>query len=170
MTPRPTPASAPPRRPLRIRFLTLGWNNTFAYKKLSLNAFFQGNFGGKVFNAPRAQYSIVANAPEKNVLKEVATEQKWSDSSFAQAPSDRYLENGNYLRLSTLTLAYNFGKIQDFIQNLTLYATANNLFVLTGYRGLDPEVDLGGISPGIDWREYRYPHTRTLMLGVKLSF
>ena len=123
-----------------------------------------------MFNAPRAQYSIVANAPEKNVLKEVATEQKWSDSSFAQAPSDRYLENGNYLRLSTLTLAYNFGKIQDFIQNLTLYATANNLFVLTGYRGLDPEVDLGGISPGIDWREYRYPHTRTLMLGVKLSF
>ena len=151
-------------------FLTLGWNNTFAYKKLSLNAFFQGNFGGKVFNAPRAQYSIVANAPEKNVLKEVATEQKWSDSSFAQAPSDRYLESGNYLRLSTLTLAYNFGKIQDYLQNLTLYATANNLFVLTKYRGLDPEVDLGGISPGIDWREYRYPHTRTLMLGVKLSF
>ena len=151
-------------------FLTLGWNNTLSYKNLSLNAFFQGNFGGKVFNAPRAQYSIVANAPEKNVLKEVATEQKWSDSSFAQAPSDRYLESGNYLRLSTLTLAYNFGRIEDWVQNLTVYATANNVFVLTGYRGLDPEVDLGGITPGIDWREYRYPHTRTLMLGVKLSF
>lgn len=150
--------------------LTLGWNNTFAYKNLSLNAFFQGNFGGKVFNAPRAQYSAIANAPEKNVLKEVATEQKWSDSAFAQAPSDRYLESGNYLRLSTLTLAYNFGKIQDWIQNLTVYATGNNVFVLTKYKGLDPEVDLGGISPGMDWREYRYPHTRTLMLGVKLSF
>ena len=151
-------------------WLTFGWNNTFAYKNLSLNAFFQGNLGGKVFNAPRAQYSAIANAAEKNVLKEVATEQKWSDSAFAQAPSDRYLESGNYLRLSTLTLAYNFGKIQDWLQNLTLYATCNNVFVLTGYKGLDPEVDLGGISPGIDWREYRYPHTRTLMLGVKLSF
>ena len=151
-------------------FLTLGWNNTLSYKNLSLNAFFQGNFGGKVFNAPRAQYSAIANAPEKNVLKEVATEQKWSDSAFAQAPSDRYLENGDFLRLSTLTLAYNFGRIQDWIQNLTVYATCNNLFVITGYKGLDPEVDLGGISPGIDWREYRYPHTRTLMLGVKLSF
>ena len=150
--------------------LTLGWNNTFAYKGLSLTAFFQGNFGGKVFNAPRAQYSAIANAPEKNVLKEVATEQKWSDSAFAQAPSDRYLEKGDYLRLSTLTLAYNFGKFQDWLQNLTLYATANNVFVITGYKGLDPEVDLGGISPGMDWREYRYPHTRTLMLGVKLSF
>ena len=150
--------------------LTLGWNNTFAYKGLSLNAFFQGNFGGKVFNAPRAQYSAIANAPEKNVLKEVATEQKWSDSAFAQAPSDRYLERGDYLRLSTLTLAYNFGKFQDWLQNLTVYATANNVFVITAYKGLDPEVDLGGISPGMDWREYRYPHTRTLMLGVKLSF
>ena len=151
-------------------WLTLGWNNTLTFKNLSVNAFFQGNFGGKVFNAPRAQYSIVANAPEKNVLKEVATEQKWTDSAFAQAPSNRYLEDGSYLRLSTLTVAYNFGKIQDFVQNITLYATFNNLFVITGYKGLDPEVDLGGISPGIDWREYRYPHTRTFMLGVKLSF
>ena len=56
------------------------------------------------------------------------------------------------------------------MQNITVYATANNVFVLTGYKGLDPEVDLGGITPGVDWREYRYPHTRTLMLGVKLGF
>ncbi len=150
--------------------LTLGWNNTLAYRNLSLTAFFQGNFGGKIFNAPRAQYSAIANAAEKNVLREVATEQRWSDSAFAQAPSDRYLESGNYLRLSTLTLAYNFGKIKDYLQNVTVYGTCNNVFVISKYKGLDPEVDLGGISPGIDWREYRYPHTRTLMLGVKLSF
>ena len=151
-------------------YLTLGWNNTFSWKGLSLNAFFQGSFGGKVFNAPRAQYSIIANANEKNVLKEVVTEQKWSDSTFAQAPSDRYLENGSFLRLSTLTLSYSFGKISDFIQNITIYGTCNNVFVISGYKGLDPEVDLGGITPGIDWREYRYPHTRTFMLGAKLSF
>ena len=150
--------------------LTLGWNNTLTLKNWSLNAFFQGNFGGKVFNAPRAQYSAVANAAEKNVLKEVATEQKWTDSAFAQCPSDRYLENGSYLRLSTLTLSYSFGNLNDWLQNITLYATCNNAFVITAYKGLDPEVDLGGITPGIDWREYRYPHTRTLMLGVKLAF
>ena len=123
-----------------------------------------------MFNAPRAQYSALANAPEKNVLKEVATTQKWSDATYAPAPSDRYIEDGSYLRLANLTLSYNFGKIQDYLQNLTVYATANNVFVLTRYQGLDPEVDLGGITPGIDWREYRYPHTRTLMLGVKLGF
>jgi len=150
--------------------LTLGWNNVLSYKNWSLTAFFQGNFGGKVFNSPRAQYSAIANAAEKNVLAEVATEQKWSDSAFAQAPSDRYLENGSFLRLANLNIAYNFGKVKDYLQNVTVYATFNNVFVLTGYKGLDPEVDLGGISPGIDWREYRYPHTRTAMLGVKLSF
>ena len=151
-------------------WMTLGWNNNLSYKNWALTAFFQGNFGGKVFNAPRAQYSTVANAPEKNVLKEVATTQKWSDSAFAQAPSDRYLEDGSYLRLATLTLAYNFGKVKDYLQNVTVYGTCNNLFVLTGYQGLDPEVDLGGITPGMDWREYRYPHTRTFMFGVKLGF
>ena len=150
--------------------LTLGWDNTLAFKKWTLNAFFQGNFGGKVFNAPRAQYSTVANAIEKNVLKEVATEQRWSDSAFAQAPSNRYLESGSFLRLASLTLSYNFGNLNDWLQNLTLYATCNNAFVITGYKGLDPEVDLGGITPGIDWREYRYPHTRTFLLGVKLAF
>ena len=151
-------------------WLTLGWNNNVRWKNLTLTAFFQGNFGGKVFNAPRAQYSALANAPEKNVLKEVATTQKWSDATYAPAPSDRYIEDGSYLRLANLTLSYNFGKIQDYLQNLTVYATANNVFVLTRYQGLDPEVDLGGITPGVDWREYRYPHTRTLMLGVKLGF
>ena len=151
-------------------WLSLGWNNNVSYKRWALTAFFQGNFGGKVFNAPRAQYSAIANAPEKNVLAEVAKTQRWSDNAMAQAPSDRYLENGSYLRLANLTLAYNFGKVQDYLQNVTVYATCNNLFVLTGYKGLDPEVDLGGITPGIDWREYRYPHTRTFMLGVKLGF
>ena len=151
-------------------WLSLGWNNNVSWKKWALTAFFQGNFGGKVFNAPRAQYSAIANAPEKNVLAEVTKTQRWSDNAMAQAPSDRYLENGSYLRLANLTLAYNFGKVKDYLQNVTVYATCNNVFVLTGYKGLDPEVDLGGITPGIDWREYRYPHTRTVMLGVKLGF
>ncbi len=151
-------------------WLSLGWNNNVSWKKWALTAFFQGNFGGKVFNAPRAQYSAIANAPEKNVLAEVSKTQRWSDSAMAQAPSDRYLENGSYLRLANLTLAYNFGKVKDYLQNVTVYGTINNAFVLTGYKGLDPEVDLGGITPGIDWREYRYPHTRTVMLGVKLGF
>ena len=91
--------------------LTYGWNNDFTWKNWTLTAFFQGVAGNKIFNATRCYYnnvSLVSNG--KNVLAEVAEGQNAHDSR-AQAPSDRYLENGSYLRLSTLTLGYNFGKL-----------------------------------------------------------
>lgn len=150
--------------------LTYGWNNALSYKNWSLNMFFQGVLGNKVFNAMRAQYnSISLVSSGKNVLKEVATEQKFTDVN-AQAPSDRYLENGSYLRLATLSLAYNFGNLDSWVNNLTLYATCNNVFTLTKYKGTDPEVQLGGLTPGIDWRDNYYPRARTFMVGMKVNF
>lgn len=150
--------------------LTYGWNNTLTYRNWSLNMFFQGVLGNKIFNVLRAQYNTVSLISQgKNVLKEALTDQKYGDVN-AQYPSDRYLENGSYLRLSTLTLAYNFGKISDWANNLSIYATCNNLFTVTGYKGTDPEVSLGGLTPGIQWRDNYYPHTRTFMLGLKVNF
>jgi iron complex outermembrane receptor protein len=70
-----------------------------------------------------------------------------------------------------LSLSYTFKNCFDnWIQDLTLYGTANNLLTITNYKGLDPEVNLGGIDPGIDYRWSRYPHTRTFMVGVKINF
>ena len=150
--------------------LTYGWNNTLNYKRWSLNLFFQGVLGNKIFNALRAQYNSVSLVTSgKNALKEVMTDQLFTDVN-AQVPSDRYLENGSYLRLATLSLAYNFGNLSDWANNLTLYATCNNVFTVTGYKGTDPEVSLGGLTPGIDWRENYYPHTRTYMIGLKVNF
>jgi TonB-linked SusC/RagA family outer membrane protein len=150
--------------------LTYGWNNTLTYRNWSLNMFFQGVLGNKIFNVLRAQYNTVSLISQgKNVLKEALTDQKYGDVN-AQYPSDRYLENGSYLRLSTLTLAYNFGKISDWASNLSIYATCNNLFTVTEYKGTDPEVSLGGLTPGIQWRDNYYPHTRTFMLGLKVNF
>jgi len=150
--------------------LTMGWNNTLNYKRWSLTAFFTGVFGNKIFNAMRAQYNTVALvAAGKNMLKEAAEIQVYGDG-MSNAPSDRYLENGSYFRLSTLSLGYNFGKISDWLSNVSVYATCNNVFTITGYKGIDPEVSLGGITPGIDWRSSRYPHTRSLMFGLKVNF
>lgn len=150
--------------------LTYGWNNTLTYRNWSLNMFFQGVLGNKIFNVLRAQYNTVSLISQgKNVLKEALTDQKYGDVN-AQYPSDRYLENGSYLRLSTLTLAYNFGNISDWASNLSIYATCNNLFTVTEYKGTDPEVSLGGLTPGIQWRDNYYPHTRTFMLGLKVNF
>lgn len=151
--------------------LTYGWNNEFTWKKWSLSAFFQGVAGNKIFNAIRASYSdpSLLSSFGKNILAEVATEQHANDSR-AQAPSTRYLENGSYLRLSTLTLGYNFGKLGNYVNNLRVYATCNNVFTLTGYKGIDPEVNLGGLEPGMDMRSSNYPRTRSFMVGVNMNF
>ncbi len=150
--------------------LNLGWSNNFKYKNWNLDLFFTGVFGNKIYNATSEQYSNVSFVTEgRNVLKSVATEQKATDVQ-SQAPSDRWLENGDYLRLSTLSLGYSFGKIGNWVNSLKVYATCNNLFVITGYSGRDPEINLGGLEPGIDRRTNYYPRTRTFMLGVNVNF
>ena len=151
--------------------ITFGWNNDLTWKNWSLSAFFQGVAGNKIFNAIRASYSdpTLLSSFGKNILAEVATEQHANDSR-AQAPSTRYLENGSYLRLSTLTLGYNFGKLGNWVNNMRIYATCNNVFTITGYKGIDPEVNLGGLTPGMDMRNSNYPRTRSFMVGVNMNF
>lgn len=147
---------------------TLGWNNTLTYKNVSLTAFFQGTFGNKIMNGSKARLSNIADAGVRNWLTSFPKENKPSDFN-SHYLSDRYLENGSYLRLSNLSLSYDFGNIGNWIHSLRLSATCNNVFTITGYSGLDPEVNLGGLTPGIDNR-YTYPRTRTYMLGINIIF
>ena len=150
--------------------LNAGWNNTLTYKNWSLNAFITGVFGNDVYNSARAHYTAAQMFSDgKNVLKEFLSNPVGDASG--SLPSDRYIEKGSYVRLQTLSLSYTFRNcFNDWIQDLTLYGTANNLFTITSYKGLDPEVNMGGIDPGIDYRWSRYPHTRTFMVGVKINF
>lgn len=150
--------------------LNAGWNNTLTYKNWSLNAFITGVFGNDVYNSARAHYTSAQMFSDgKNVLKEFLNNP--AGDASGSLPSDRFIEKGSYVRLQTLSLSYTFRNcFNDWIQNLTLYGTANNLFTITNYKGLDPEVNMGGIDPGIDYRWSRYPHTRTFMVGVKINF
>ena len=150
--------------------LNLGWNNTLNYKNWSATLFFTGVFGNKIYNGARAHYT----APDffnggKNVLKEFITDRPVSDN-LSNIPSDRFLEKGDYLRLQTLSIGYTFRNLAGWAQSLQLYATCNNVFTITGYKGLDPEVNMGGIQPGIDFRWSNYPHTRTIMVGARVNF
>ena len=155
--------------------VTFSWSNTLTWKKWSLSAFFQGVGGNKIFNAKKAYYSNLTNVKNgKNGLTSLydlilEDPTRISDTN-SQYPSTRYLEKGSYLRLSTLTLGYDFGRLGDWIQNLRLYATVNNVFTITGYSGCDPEINLGGMQPGIDWRQSTYPRTRTYLFGVNINF
>ncbi|MDM8307135.1 SusC/RagA family TonB-linked outer membrane protein [Phocaeicola salanitronis] len=150
--------------------LTMGWNNNFAYKNWDLTAFFTGVFGQKIFNEPRAFFSNIANVTEgKNVMTSIVTEQLPTDK-FSALPSDRYLENGSYFRLANLTLGYTFKNFNGWLRNLRLYASCNNVFTITGYKGRDPEINLGGLEPGCDTRSDHYPRTRQFLIGATINF
>jgi len=150
--------------------LTVGWNNTLNYKNWNASMFFTGVFGNDVYNGLRAHYA----SPDffsggKNVLKEFIYERDLKDTG-SNIPSDKFIEDGSYIRLQSLSIGYTFKNFNGWLQNIQLYATMNNVFTITDYKGLDPEVNLGGIDPGVDYRWKVYPHTRTTMIGVKINF
>lgn len=157
--------------------INLGWNNNFSYKNWSASFFLVGQFGNKIYNGTRATYLSTARlsgaAGTKNVLKDYTSEMVVNGKVITDPniPSDRWLENGSYLRLQTLTLGYTFKNgMNGWVNSIQLYGTVNNLFTITSYKGIDPEVNLGGIDPGVDYSWSIYPHTRTYMIGAKINF
>lgn len=150
--------------------LTYGWNNSLSFGGWYATLFFQGVAGNDIFNAVRAQYNSNNLATQgKNVLREIATTQDVRDVHSGR-PSDRYLEKGGYFRLSNLTVGYDFRNLGDWLQDIKVYATCNNVFTITDYEGIDPELSLGGLTPGIDWRTTGYPRARTIMFGLNVNF
>lgn len=147
--------------------LLAGWSNTFRYKNFDLNFFLRGVFGNKIFNATKADLSYTVNAAVNNLIASAADD-KTTDSRN-NTYSTRYIENGSYVRLDNATLGYRFNLKSNYISNLRLYLTGNNLFVITKYSGIDPEITQGGVSPGIDYNNF-YPKTRTVLVGVNVGF
>ncbi len=146
--------------------LVFGFNNTFKYKRFDLNVFFRGVTGNKILNATLATLNAPGDASNHNIPKLTLSE-SYSDYN-ASLYSDRYLENGSYLRLDNATLGYNFKLAGQAIRSLRIYVTGTNLFTITGYSGIDPEMNLGTVTPGIDNHNY-YPKTRSFIAGVALE-
>jgi len=147
--------------------LLLGWSNSFRYKNFDLNIFLRGVFGNKIFNATRADLFRPATAQYTNILVDAGNESTADFNSYRY--SSRFIESGSYLRFDNATLGYNFKSLNRYIKTLRLYASVNNLFVITGFKGVDPEVNQGGIAPGIDYNNF-YPKTRTFLFGANVSF
>ncbi len=145
----------------------LGWSNSLRYRNFDLNIFMRGVLGNKIFNATRADLFRPGTAQYTNILKEVAGESINDGNAYKY--SSRFIENGSYLRMDNATLGYTIKKIGTYIKSLRLYTSVNNLFVITGYKGIDPEINQGGIAPGVDANNF-YPKTRTFMLGANVSF
>lgn len=158
-----------------------GFGTTVSYKGFSLNAFFQYSVGNEVMNL-NYSYFLPGNSGV-NCYRDLA-EQMWTPSKpdtdvarpsndFTYTPDSRFIENGSFLRLSSLTLAYDMPKrwlSTIGLAGVRLYFTGNNLFNICDYRGYDPEVSLFSDSPilkGYDWGQY--PMNRSFTVGLKLS-
>ena len=97
-----------------------------------------------------------------------------TDSNINYQFSDLFIQNGDYLRLSTLTLGYDFAKLFKGkpVSQARLYFQVQNLFIITGYDGMDPEIGFGSSNnswvSGLDYGYY--PRPRTVLVGVNLKF
>ncbi|MDP4263222.1 MAG: SusC/RagA family TonB-linked outer membrane protein [Bacteroidota bacterium] len=143
-----------------------GWYNTIRYHQFSLEFLLRGTFGNTILNATRADLNYPAEILRYNVSKETLNESV--KNTTANYTSTRYLEKGDYLRLDNITLSYSPELKSQAFRKLRLYATVNNAFIITGYKGIDPEVNIGGLSPGIDDSNI-YPKTRSFVFGMNVS-
>lgn len=151
--------------------LSYGFGTNIRYKRWTMSMSFHGTIGNDIYNCTRNNLAYLSNLPGRNVLKEATT----SGVSRSQAKifSSQFVEDGSFLRLDNLTVGYEFNVKNTFLSRAHIYATAQNLFCLTGYKGLDPEVNSeisgSGVAPmGIDYLSY--PKARTFSFGVNLSF
>lgn len=145
-----------------------GWNNSFFYKGFDLNFLVRGVTGNKILNATLAGLNDPTDSKIQNIPRFTLGE-SYKDIN-AYLVSDRFLENGSYVRLDNATLGYTFRpKTDKVVKSIRLYVSTNNLFVITKYRGIDPEVDMGGVTPGIDNNNF-YPKTKTFIMGLNASF
>jgi TonB-linked SusC/RagA family outer membrane protein len=147
--------------------LQIGWGNTFIYKRFDLNIFVRSSLGGKVMNATLADLNRPVEATNYNLP--VFSSQESNKDISAYIYSDRFIEDASYLRLDNVTLGYNFPSFFRGMRSMRVYISGNNLAVITGYRGIDPEVSLGGLTPGLDNKDY-YPRTRAFLMGLNVNF
>jgi|WetSurSiteA1Bulk_404760.scaffolds.fasta_scaffold01436_4 TonB-dependent starch-binding outer membrane protein SusC len=147
--------------------LIFGWNNSFSYKKIDLSFFFRGVTGNTILNGTLAALNDVNYAASNNIPRWSLNEPIEDINSFYY--SDRFLESGSYVRLDNATLGYTIDLKKIKLKSARVYLTGNNIFVITKYRGVDPEINMGGIEPGIDNNNF-YPKTRSFMVGLNLNF
>jgi TonB-linked SusC/RagA family outer membrane protein len=153
---------------------TWGLNNSFRYKNFDLSFFIDAVYGNKIFNNTALLLEKTNLLQAKNALKDYVADDFPLATTFTTRVSDRYLEDGSYIRLSSATLGYNLNisKI-NWIKSLRLYVSGSNLFVITKYSGYDPDVsspaDMNEVrSLGID--NINYPKARTVLFGLNVTF
>ena len=168
-----------------------GFTNGFRYRGFNLNIVVQYSYGNKIYNANRV--ALEAGRSTNNMTKGAAG--GWSPSLYDMTtgelveqgnPGNSYrmpgspeellmlsdwIENGSFIRLSDITLSYNFQALR--VANVTLFVSGKNLWISTKYSGYDPEVNtrqggFGDLMPSLDYASY--PRSRVYSFGLKAQF
>ncbi len=159
-----------------------GMNNTFSLGNLSLDIFIQGQHGNQILNSNRFELESgngLSNASTK-MLDRWTTENPSNEYPRANRNadylhmSDRYLEDGSYVRIKIISLSYNLpSKWMSAIKidNARIYVTGENLFTFTDYTGFDPEVNRFGFDNTRMGYDYGgYPSSKTYIIGLNINF
>jgi TonB-linked SusC/RagA family outer membrane protein len=160
-----------------------GFSTALSWKQFDLNALFGYSVGGTIYNYSRTEYDSDGTYTDRNQMKlmkdwsrwekegDIATHPKatYNNSSKSNSVSSRYLEDGSYLKLRSLSIGYNLPLPDWKIQNCRLSLSAENLFTITEYSGVDPEIPVAdGKISGVT-NPSNYPITRKFMFGINIT-
>lgn len=150
--------------------LQLSWNNTLRYKAWDMTIYMRSWIGNDVYNVPDMLQGVNCSLTQGQNLLRSAYKRNAPITNIDQLMLiDYWIEDGSFIKLDNVTIGYNAPKtLLKYIRNLRIYFSANNLLTITGYTGVDPEVNINGLAPGMDDLG-RYPDTRTFILGLQFS-
>jgi TonB-linked SusC/RagA family outer membrane protein len=149
----------------------LDWNNTLSYKNFQIQMRMRGAFGFQILNFQRMFYENPSSAANYNNLAS-GFDLVYGKVRLAETQeyTSYYIEDGDYWKIDNITCGYDF-KLQSVpqIKSARVYVSASNILTLTGYKGLDPEVQVTGLAPGNDPLN-KYPTIRAYTFGVDIVF
>ena len=150
--------------------MTYGWNNTIRWKNLDITLFFRGVVGNDILNVKRWAYGPQKSVGNAVFMKDVEALANGTGCYRQTKFSDYYLEDGSYFKLDNITVGYTFQfKDNPYIQSVRVFGTAENVFTLTKYSGIDPEVNTSDVwNPGIDASGF-YPSVCNVMVGLNIT-
>ena len=146
---------------------TLSWSNTFRYKKFDLSFSLRASIGGEILNNYAMEYENLSSIGLRNISSNWLSQTNFTSTTYKY--SSKYIEDASYLKLDNVTFGYTWDFTSKMIKRLRLSLTAQNVFCITGYSGVDPEVALSGLEPGMESLSY-YPRTTEFTFGVNIVF
>ncbi|RGV51242.1 TonB-dependent receptor [Bacteroides intestinalis] len=149
-----------------------GWNNNLRYKNWDLGITMRGAFDYQILNFQRMYYENtgIMNYNRLKSSKDKVFGKAVLSKEMPLELNSYYIENGDFWKIDNITVGYNFKKTGTrFIKSIRVYGSCSNALTLTGYKGIDPEVNRVGLSPGNDDRD-KYPTTRTFTIGTNIVF